>query len=738
MKRKWFSDNFLNYILIQLFVIFVIILVLGGYLYRFFYRTIYSDFLLVNRQHIEAVVNRHENDMQVVESVVQQVGLTEDTTRFLLKNHHEKANSLKEQLERYTVVSQFFSLILYQYHKDEHLYNHTTSVETAFLLEGGLKLSGISTEELSEIFYSEEEELRILPEQEVSGYWIKNYMAGESDAVLLSRLIPPEREETLLFIIPASYYNELLVASGKDKRCDLLFYDGEMIVHRGDMGEYKEELQVILGENSVDTQVAGGGSEQKEISLGGRPYLLSVYQGESGIVYATVQDKSVFYDKIRTQQWTIVLIVLVCIILAICITGLFSGRMIKKVKSMGQLLEEPSYDLSNIERGIQTLALMKKESEKENLDLQKARFVRNFFRGYLKDRDSLLEEAAKVGMWIDYAIYVIVLLKNKEQSIDDTIYAEMIQMLAEEKNVEGHGFHLVNNNQNLFVLFADTEEKIEKVLARMLDIERCHGRNYIISVSNYHSDFGESTGAYLEADTAFDYRFLQDNSEIIRFSDVTGKEYDILRREQYMQELKYAIGTGDRDVVEKTAKKICQKVKSERASLYEFRILYNDMFQLLASECKEDKFLLDRFYNVFALSQCMNMDEFYSLLLEASLMVLDNQSDRKVKDEGIVSSAISYMRQNYQNPDLTMNALAEYLQISSVALSIEFKNEMGIEPSRYLTNLRMEEAKRLLRETELLVKDISNAVGYEDVGSFIRRFRKQMGVTPLQYRDGEW
>lgn len=53
-----------------------------------------------------------------------------------------------------------------------------------------------------------------------------------------------------------------------------------------------------------------------------------------------------------------------------------------------------------------------------------------------------------------------------------------------------------------------------------------------------------------------------------------------------------------------------------------------------------------------------------------------------------------------------------------------------IEPSKYLTNLRMEEAKRLLRETDLLNKDISSAVGYEDVGSFIRRFRKQIGVTP--------
>ena len=49
--------------------------------------------------------------------------------------------------------------------------------------------------------------------------------------------------------------------------------------------------------------------------------------------------------------------------------------------------------------------------------------------------------------------------------------------------------------------------------------------------------------------------------------------------------------------------------------------------------------------------------------------------------------------------------------------------------------VRMEEAKRLLRETDLLNKDISSAVGDEDVGSFIRRFRKQIGVTPRQYRE---
>jgi len=131
------------------------------------------------------------------------------------------------------------------------------------------------------------------------------------------------------------------------------------------------------------------------------------------------------------------------------------------------------------------------------------------------------------------------------------------------------------------------------------------------------------------------------------------------------------------------------------------------------------------------------MDEFRSLLLNASLLVLDNQTEKTTKKGSIVEEAVSYMRKNYQDPELTMNSLAAHLQISSVVLSIEFKNEMEIEPSRYLNNLRMEEAKRLLRDTDLMIKDISIAVGYEDVGSFIRRFRKQTGVTPKQYRNEE-
>lgn len=75
------------------------------------------------------------------------------------------------------------------------------------------------------------------------------------------------------------------------------------------------------------------------------------------------------------------------------------------------------------------------------------------------------------------------------------------------------------------------------------------------------------------------------------------------------------------------------------------------------------------------------------------------------------------MQEHYQDPERTMNSLAEHLQMSAVSLSIEFKNEMKVNPSEYLANLRMDKAKGLLLNTDMLIKDngdhdYSSVLGY--------------------------
>jgi len=63
-----------------------------------------------------------------------------------------------------------------------------------------------------------------------------------------------------------------------------------------------------------------------------------------------------------------------------------------------------------------------------------------------------------------------------------------------------------------------------------------------------------------------------------------------------------------------------------------------------------------------------------------------------------------------------------------------FKNATGESPSRYHTNLRMDAARRLLRETKKTVVEVALDVGYTNPSHFARLFRRQTGLSPSDYR----
>lgn len=63
-----------------------------------------------------------------------------------------------------------------------------------------------------------------------------------------------------------------------------------------------------------------------------------------------------------------------------------------------------------------------------------------------------------------------------------------------------------------------------------------------------------------------------------------------------------------------------------------------------------------------------------------------------------------------------------------------FKEKTGQNILDYSTKLRMNEAKRLLKETDIPLKELGYQVGYYNVSSFIRRFKQTQGLTPGDYR----
>lgn len=96
--------------------------------------------------------------------------------------------------------------------------------------------------------------------------------------------------------------------------------------------------------------------------------------------------------------------------------------------------------------------------------------------------------------------------------------------------------------------------------------------------------------------------------------------------------------------------------------------------------------------------------------------------------------AITRYLQEHLSEDISLSVLAEKFHLSAQYISQLFKSEIGVNFLAYLTNIRMERAKKLLLSTALPIGEISEQLGFGDYRVFTKVFKKSEGVTPSQYR----
>ncbi|MDD6199826.1 MAG: response regulator [Firmicutes bacterium] len=103
------------------------------------------------------------------------------------------------------------------------------------------------------------------------------------------------------------------------------------------------------------------------------------------------------------------------------------------------------------------------------------------------------------------------------------------------------------------------------------------------------------------------------------------------------------------------------------------------------------------------------------------------------QEERTIEGITRYLQEHLAE-EISLSVLAEEFHLSGQYISQLFKSEIGVNFLAYLTNIRMENAKKLLLSTSLSVADISERSGYGDYRVFTKVFKKAEGVTPSQYR----
>jgi AraC-like DNA-binding protein len=97
----------------------------------------------------------------------------------------------------------------------------------------------------------------------------------------------------------------------------------------------------------------------------------------------------------------------------------------------------------------------------------------------------------------------------------------------------------------------------------------------------------------------------------------------------------------------------------------------------------------------------------------------------------------TYIIENYHDSQMSIESLAFALGYSIGYVRQIFKEEMGIPYNEYLIQVRIEEAKRLLEETDLSAKEIGDKVGISDTRYFYTLFKNRMGMTAQEYRKSQ-
>ena len=109
------------------------------------------------------------------------------------------------------------------------------------------------------------------------------------------------------------------------------------------------------------------------------------------------------------------------------------------------------------------------------------------------------------------------------------------------------------------------------------------------------------------------------------------------------------------------------------------------------------------------------------------------EHEPKEQGERVIIGITRYLQEHLEE-EVSLSVLAEEFHLNPQYISQLFKNEIGVGFLAYLTNIRMEKAKKLLLSTSFPIAEIAQKTGYGDYRVFTKVFKKAEGITPSQYR----
>lgn len=259
-------------------------------------------------------------------------------------------------------------------------------------------------------------------------------------------------------------------------------------------------------------------------------------------------------------------------------------------------------------------------------------------------------------------------------------------------------------------------------------------RDAYAGISRTHCGVADLRTAYREAKSARIEAFLRMRHEV-QYKEEDTQEQGVPDGEQ-ISRIAQMIGTNKISEALKITEQFFAAIKKGQYSgdtlEKSINMLIDEILQIYRNVLKEKEGDLVRFRNLYQFAQIEELMEEFTSWMIGFHEKLDSEFD-DYRNKSRMQQAIDYIQEHYAT-DLNMAVVSNHVSMNYSLFSYAFKQYTGKNFVNYLKELRVNEAKRLLAETDMRVIEISQQVGYENEKHFMKIFKSVSGVSPTEYR----
>ena len=333
---------------------------------------------------------------------------------------------------------------------------------------------------------------------------------------------------------------------------------------------------------------------------------------------------------------------------------------------------------------------------------------------------------------------------DMEKRQESALMAFVLFNISDEiVNRENAGIVYQEGNNRVCVLFQEKwsrnfNGRIKEICHEIqTEIRKVMGTEVSMAIGKWVKTLEELSGSHDVAVQALQYRYLLGGSLLIDMEEIHPVQDIDLRKS--LDRLKEFLKSGKKEEMEAEFQSIEEQVKQSfaeksRACMYLQQVIR--VVDVAGEEVSSDisrirderKDLLCQVTAQKSFEQACKIVKEYILQVYDALTELNTSSGERQ-----ARMALDYIQKNYMDPNLSLNDICSYLNISTSYFSTIFKEVTGETFTEVLIRTRMEKAKELLENTTMKNYEIAERVGFADAHYFGISFKKMTGCTPTEY-----